>query len=249
MSALRKVLVVDDDPVVGKSFNRVLSDKGYIVITAANGAEALEKLAAEGVDVVFTDIKMPGMNGIEVAERVKARTPWTPVVIITGYGNEGHQVRAKAAGVSDFLLKPLSPEAIEQSTSRALLDGAAMAVAVAETPAGEVAAPAAVEPEAEAEAGKPSLIKNMALFLLAPIVGGLYAVLLPFVGLGMLAWFAGKALAESRFAKPALRFAAFAATLAAAPFVGLAYFLLFPFVGMALLAWVGVRSLVGRKTS
>ena len=71
MSALRKVLVVDDDPVVGKSFNRVLSGKGYAVITAENGEEALAKLQSEHYDVVFTDLRMPGMNGLEVAERVR----------------------------------------------------------------------------------------------------------------------------------------------------------------------------------
>ena len=63
MSAVRKVLVVDDDPVVGKSFNRVLSQKGYVVITAQNAAEALDKLREQEVDLVYTDIRMPGMDG------------------------------------------------------------------------------------------------------------------------------------------------------------------------------------------
>lgn len=97
MDTKSKILVVDDDPVVGKSFDRVLSGKGYAVITARNGEEALSKLRAENYDVVFTDIKMPGMNGLEVAERVKASQPWLPVVIITGYGTDANEVRAKAA--------------------------------------------------------------------------------------------------------------------------------------------------------
>src|SRR5271169_2341994 len=103
MDALRKVLVVDDDPVVGRSIDRVLTGKGYAVITAGNGEEALAKLRDEKYDVVFTDIKMPGMNGLEVAERVKASQPWLPVVIITGYGTEANEARAEAAGVSGFL--------------------------------------------------------------------------------------------------------------------------------------------------
>ena len=94
MSAQRKVLVVDDDPVVGQSFNRVLSGKGYAVITAENGEEALAKLESEQYDVVFTDLRMPGMTGLEVAERVKARQPWTPVVIVTGYGSQRSEERA-----------------------------------------------------------------------------------------------------------------------------------------------------------
>ena len=68
VTATKKVLVIDDDPVVGKSFARVLSGKGYAVITAKDGQEALDKLASESYDLVYTDIKMPGMSGLEVAE-------------------------------------------------------------------------------------------------------------------------------------------------------------------------------------
>jgi CheY-like chemotaxis protein len=189
MSALRKVLVVDDDPVVGSSFSRVLSDKGYVVITAANGDEAMAKLEAEQYDVVFTDLRMPGMTGVEVAENVRARHPWTPVVIVTGYGSRTSEERARAAGVSAFLHKPLSPEMIEDSTAQALLRPGPLEKAQAE--AELAAAPVQAAPEA---AKKPNVLKNMALFLSAPFIGLLYAVLLPFVGLGMLAWTAAKAI-------------------------------------------------------
>lgn len=196
MSAVRKVLVVDDDPVVGQSFKRVLSGKGYVVITAEDGYDALAKLQAEKYDVVFTDLRMPGMTGMEVAESVKARQPWTPVVIVTGYASKRSEERARAAGVSDFLHKPLSPEMIEDSTKRALFQAAAAAVVRAEA---EVAvAPLQAEPEV---AKKTNLLKNMALFLSAPFVGLLYAVLLPFVGLGMLAWIGAKALIAPPSAK------------------------------------------------
>ncbi len=100
MSALRKVLVVDDDAVVGKSFNRVLSKKGYVVTTVQNAHEALKQVREQSFDVVFTDIKMPGMDGVELAEQLKARQPWTPVVIITGFGTTENETRARAAGVS-----------------------------------------------------------------------------------------------------------------------------------------------------
>jgi DNA-binding NtrC family response regulator len=183
MSAQRKVLVVDDDPVVGQSFDRVLSRKGYAVITAANGDEALAKLATETYDIVFTDLRMPGMDGLEVAERVKARQPWTPVVIVTGYGSKPSEDRARALGVAEFLNKPLSPEMIEDSAAKAL---STAPVAAAQ------AAPAAAPPAEAAPAKKPNMLKNMLLFLLSPFIGLLYAVLLPFVGLGMLAWIAMK---------------------------------------------------------
>lgn len=189
MTALRKVLVVDDDPVVGQSFKRVLSGKGYVVITAEDGYDALAKLRDENYDLVFTDLRMPGMNGLEVAEQVKARQPWVPVVIVSGYGSSKSEERARAAGVSEFLHKPLSPEMIEDSTERALREAPSVA---AQRPQAEVIR-AAVQAE-PAMAKRPNMLKNMALFLVAPFIGLLYAVLLPFVGLGMLAWIGGKAL-------------------------------------------------------
>jgi len=180
MSALRKVLVVDDDAVVGKSFNRVLSEnKGYVVTTVENAHEALKQMREQSFDVVFTDIKMPGMDGVELAERVKASQPWTPVVIITGYGTAENESRAKAAGVTDFVRKPLSPEMIEESAAHALRDAAP-----------EIAPEAVVAPIEQANVEvieKESRIKNIALFLAAPFIGLAYAVMLPMVGMVMLA--------------------------------------------------------------
>ena len=242
MSALRKVLVVDDDPVVGLSFNRVLSDKGYIVITAENGYDALMKLQQEKYDVVFTDIRMPSMDGLEVAERVKARQPWTPVVIVTGYGTTANEERAKAAGVSDFLRKPLSPEMIEGSALKALLQTAPPLAVVPEV------AVAAVQAEPEAMQ-KPNMLNNMALFLLAPFVGLLYAVLLPFVGMGMLAWMAGEALMTIPKAKKVLQFGKSIAKLIVVPFIGLAYALLLPIAGVVMLVWIGGKALIGRPAT
>src|SRR5512133_515005 len=194
MSALRKVLVVDDDPVVGKSFDRVLSqDKGYVVITAQNAAQALEKLHEQEYDLVFTDIKMPGMDGVELTERVKASRPWTPVVIITGYGSTENEVRAKAAGVSDFMRKPLSPEMIEESAAHALLQPALTVVPT--LPASPVEQlPVDVMEEK-------SHFKNIALFLAAPFIGLAYAVMLPLVGTAMLAWIGVQALMKKSRAK------------------------------------------------
>lgn len=236
MRALHKILVVDDDPVVGKSFNRVLTDKGYVVITAQNAQEALDQLKAGGFDAVFTDIRMPGMDGIELAEHVKAKQPWTPVVIVTGYGTTANEERAKAAGVSAFLRKPLSPEMIEGSAANALLEPAPVIVPQEEAKPVEEVHPEPVQKE--------NKLKNIALFLAAPFIGLIYAVFLPVVGIAMLAWFAGKALAEIAAVRKTLKFLKNVALIIAAPFVGLAYIILLPYVGTALLVWVGVRALV-----
>ncbi len=245
MSALRKVLVVDDDPVVGKSFDRVLSGKGYAVITASNAQEALNKLDAEDYDVVFTDIKMPGMSGLEMAERVKERRPWLPVVIVTGYGSPDNEARAEAAGVSGFLRKPLSPEMIEGSAQKALSEKDATAVAEAAA----IAQPAASPAQSGAK-NVVRFVKNVALFFAAPFVGLAYILAFPIVGLGMLAWMAIQAQKKksdeaAKLQQPApTQSSALKSTAVflAAPFIGLVYIILGPIVGLGMLLWFGFQA-------
>lgn len=196
MNAKRHVLVIDDDAVVGRSFDRVLSEKGYEVDTALNGEEALKDIEAHNYDVVFTDIKMPGMDGLEVAEQIKARCPWTPIVVITGYGTEENEARASVLGVSGFVRKPLTPEMIESITLKALQKPAEALEAAEELEA-------ANEPEAVMEPEEVPLTawrkisrvaKNVGLFLAAPFIALGYVIALPAVGfymfakLGMEAW-------------------------------------------------------------
>ncbi len=232
MSTSRKILVVDDDPVVGKSFDRVLRAKGYAVITAADGEEALRKLATESYDAVFTDIKMPGMSGIEVAEKIKASKPWMPVVIVTGYSTEAYRTRAAELGVSEFLQKPLSPAMIEDSAEKATHHGAE-AAPVALSPTLIVAAEApAVEEEKQG-----SRVKNIALFFAAPFVGLAYIMAMPFVAAGMMFWFGAKALAAKLpvgVKKMAM--------VAAAPFLGLGFILALPLAGIGALGYYAVKA-------
>jgi len=194
MRATPKVLVIDDDPVVGTSFDRVLSPKGYAVITARDGREAMSKLSDEAYDLVFTDIRMPGMNGLEVAERLKASQPWLPVVIVTGYGTDDNEARARAAGVRGFLRKPLSPEMIAGSAAEALVE-----TETPTEPAPIAAVPAPTEAKPASRWRSAALAaKNVALFFAAPFVGLAYIVLFPFVGIAMLAWIGGRALLTHR---------------------------------------------------
>ena len=190
MSALKKILVVDDDPVIGKSFDRVLSGKGYAVIKAETGEAAIEKLATEDYDLVVTDIRMPGMSGLEVAERVRTKQPWMPVLIVTGYGSDESEARAKAAGVTEFLRKPLSPEMIESSVGAAV---AAPPPAIPATPA-----PAAAEDTDDEAAGPGVFIKNLAMFFASPFIALAYVVLLPAIGSVMLVKTALEALRHHR---------------------------------------------------
>jgi CheY-like chemotaxis protein len=236
MNASRKVLVVDDDPAVRKSIDRVLTGKGYAVITAENGEEALRKLNEEKYDLVYTDIRMPGMSGLEVAEQVKARKPWTPVVIITGYGTDAAQARAKAAGVSSFVHKPLSPEMIEDSARDALAAPAAQVLAL----------PAATEAPQAAPAASGSALVNIALFFAAPFIGLAYIIALPFVGLGVFAVLAARAAAKIEAVKTVGVALKTIAMVFAAPVFGLVYVVLFPFIGLATLLWLAGRAVMAR---
>jgi CheY-like chemotaxis protein len=233
MSASRKVLVVDDDPAVRKSIDRVLTNKGYAVITAQNGEEALRKLNEEKYDLVYTDIRMPGIDGLEVAEQVKARKPWTPVVIITGYGTDAAEARAKAAGVSSFMHKPLSPEMIEDSARDALAAPAPQVIALP---------PAAEAPEA-APARRGSALVNILLFFAAPFIGLAYMVAFPFFGLGAMAVLAVRAANQNPRLHAIGVTMKHIAMLLAAPVFGLVYILLFPFIGLVGLLWLAGRAL------
>ena len=192
-----QVLVIDDDAVVGRSFDRVLSEKGYEVSTALNGEEAMKDIENTEYDVVFTDIRMPGMDGIEVAERIKARCPWTPVVVITGYGTTENEAKASVLGVSGFIRKPLTPEIIENITLKALADP----VEAAET------AEAANEPEIQSEPTAENLrgwkkasriAKNIGLFFAAPFIALGYVIALPAVGFYMFVKLAYEAYQKNR---------------------------------------------------
>ena len=177
MNARKHVLVIDDDAVVGHSFDRVLSDKGYDVSSALSGEEGVEKMDTNEYDIVFTDIKMPGIDGLEVAERIRERCPWTPVVVITGYGSEENEAKAKVLGTRGFVRKPLTPDIIESVTLKTLTE--------------ELVTANEPEIEVEEEIGFLRKVgrftKNVGLFLAAPFIGLAYVIALPFVFFGMIA--------------------------------------------------------------
>lgn len=178
MKTRAQVLVIDDDAVVGRSFERVLTEKGYDVVTALSGEQGLKDMDTKDYDLVFTDIKMPGIDGIEVAERIKAKCPWTPVVVITGYGTEENEARASVLGVNGFVRKPLTPDMIESITLKALEKQPAQVLA-----ANEDTAP--VEPRvSELKGWRKALriARNIALFFAAPFIALSYIIALPLVG-------------------------------------------------------------------
>ncbi len=190
----RRILVVDDDLAVGRSINRVLSELGYRVREAMSGSEALEELERQQYDVVFTDLRMPGMDGLEMTARVKRSHPELPVVVITGYGTEASEDRARELGVSGFLHKPLTPAMIVENAARALRERDEMREAIRQS-AVALMAPGAAPAAAPATA---SVGKNVALFFAAPFIGLAYFLAVPFVGFWAVGKYGWKALAGRR---------------------------------------------------
>ena len=201
MNAKLQVLVIDDDAVVGRSFDRVLSDKGFEVSTALSGEEAMDTIRETDFDVVFTDIKMPGMDGLEVTERIKARCPWTPVVVITGYGTDDNEAKASVLGASGFVRKPLTPEMIESITMKAVNDAEKVEEVMPETHETVKPAEVAVASEAEVPRAPNSKIKNVGLFFASPFIALGYIIALPFVGAYMFIKLGREAYAKKQLSK------------------------------------------------
>lgn len=110
MTEKMSILVVDDERIVRESFLHWFRKYGCKTEAAASGLEALEKLERYPFDLLFVDIKMPGMDGLELLERVKQQYPDAIVIIITAYGSIDTAVKAMKMGASDYLLKPFQPD-------------------------------------------------------------------------------------------------------------------------------------------
>src|SRR6266542_5872769 len=83
---MKAILFVDDHEVLARLSCEILEMQGYRAVSAYSAAEALEKFEKEKFDILVTDMKMEGMNGLELAKKVHAKSPGTPVIIVTGYG-------------------------------------------------------------------------------------------------------------------------------------------------------------------
>lgn len=107
-----RVLVVDDELIMRDSLSDWLRHDGYDVSAVENGAEAIQKVRKEKWDVLIVDLKMPGMNGIEVMQEVKKIDKGIPVIIMTAYATVDTAVKAMKEGAYDYIVKPFNPEEI-----------------------------------------------------------------------------------------------------------------------------------------
>jgi CheY-like chemotaxis protein len=111
----RRILVVDDEPMVCDAVELMLSFDGHSVKTAATGAEALACLEAASFDLVITDYAMPQMKGDELARRIKARDPATPVVMITAHAELLAATRTPLPGIAMVISKPFMLETLREA--------------------------------------------------------------------------------------------------------------------------------------
>jgi len=119
----KRILIVDDDPSIRYMLGRILRDEGYDALAAASGGECLCSVAAQDVDLVLLDLKMPGMNGQETFKELMALRPGLPVIIMTAY--PGHAFDDGLDGVSALLQKPLDFPVLLEAIKKLLAQDAA----------------------------------------------------------------------------------------------------------------------------
>ena len=116
----KPILIVDDEKNIRLTLSQALETLGAEIDTAANGEEALEKLKGREFGLILLDIRMPGMDGMEVLRRVREIRPDIRVIMITAYGTVDSAVEAMKLGAVDFLQKPFDPEEIRELVSRVM---------------------------------------------------------------------------------------------------------------------------------
>src|SRR5262245_49262911 len=113
-----RIVIADDEEAARRSLGQILTEDGYEVSTASDGAEALRLVAQESPDVLLTDLRMPGMDGHELLSRVRQAYPGVAVVIMTAHGTIRSAVEALREGAEDYLTKPIDVEELEHLLDR-----------------------------------------------------------------------------------------------------------------------------------
>jgi DNA-binding NtrC family response regulator len=115
-----RVLVVDDNEVFRRPLQRALEAAGFEVVAVPSAEDALEVLAASPVDVLLTDHRLPGMDGVQLITRIKATHPALAIIVMTAYGTSESAVEAKRRGADDYLVKPFEVPDLLRALHRAL---------------------------------------------------------------------------------------------------------------------------------
>jgi len=117
---MKRILIAEDKPSMLRMLSQVFSEPHYQVVPCQNGTEALERIREGNLDLIITDLKMPGADGMAVLQEAKTHLPDTPVIILTAFGTVENAVEAMRQGAFDYVLKPFSVSEIEVKVSKAL---------------------------------------------------------------------------------------------------------------------------------
>ena len=115
-----RLLIIDDEAVIRDGLKRVLEGESFVVETCSSGFHAIEIMQQREFDLIITDLKMPGMSGMEVLKNVRTLQPDIPVILITGYASVDTAVEAMKNGASDYISKPFGPDIILEKVQKAL---------------------------------------------------------------------------------------------------------------------------------
>ena len=115
-----KILVVDDEPAVRESLDEILRLEGYHVVSVQNGDLAVKTLQSESFDLILLDLKMPGMDGIDVMRLATKIAPDTKIILLTGHGSMESAVEALRHSAHDYLIKPIPTHELLTSVGRAI---------------------------------------------------------------------------------------------------------------------------------
>ena len=115
-----RILIVDDEAVIRDGLKRVLEGESFVVETCSSGYSAIEIMQRREFDLIITDLKMPGMSGIEVLKSVRTLQPDIPVILITGYASIDTAVEAMKNGAADYISKPFAPDLLLEKVRNAL---------------------------------------------------------------------------------------------------------------------------------
>lgn len=116
-----KLLIIDDDKTLLKTLDKLLKKEGYQVTTTDNSSDALDRVKGEFFDLIILDIRMPGMNGVSLLEKIRKiqkGRPESMVIIITGYASEDVPIKAIKLGVDDYIMKPFELDEFLYSVNR-----------------------------------------------------------------------------------------------------------------------------------
>ncbi len=118
--AKTRLLIVDDEDDLRELLSQVLSNSGYEIQTASDGAQALSVLKSATFDVVLLDIQMPKVDGIQVLKHLKSHKPQTKTIVLTGYADLRNAMEAREFGAKDFISKPYKLEDVLSTIERVL---------------------------------------------------------------------------------------------------------------------------------